>query len=236
MIRNLKALGLTLLAVFALAAVGAAAAQAESPADFWAEEGATKIDATGGTQTFKLPGILASFPLTCTHVTGDAAYSGETATLTGENIEYENCHVVIFGITYPVEVDTNGCHYTFNAGTYTSAGLGSADGDVTIEGCEENESITITVYETNGETTRCTFHVPEQTVGNVTYNNTETEGLMDVEAVVSGAEVETTVTDNNKLGCNEHETVTSEYNGGFIATGTNSKGDEKLDTTVTGTP
>ena len=167
MIRNLKAMGLALVAVFALSAVGASAAQAAS-ADFSAAEYSANVTGSGGLQVFQ-----TSFgKLTCAEVTGTATLGAQGGSLTGENIAYGGCHATILKI--PTTVDMNGCHYTFTAGTITAAG--TSEGSVHIQGCNATGHITITVG-TGGAT--CTIDVSEQTISPVTYHNTA-GGTVDV--------------------------------------------------------
>jgi hypothetical protein len=240
--RNLKALGLALVAVFAMSAIAAAAAQAEEIADFSAASYPTTIDAVSeGAQVFKVPGLPN---LTCTSLgKSHAILEKESGELTATDITFENCHVVSLGITFPVTVDSNKCHFTFTADTYTPAateGHGQADGDVHIKECE-NGSITITVFKA-GSTEhlpgdlRCTIHVPNQTPGaktNVTYKNETTEGVMAVTVEAHLTEVKTEVTESTL--CGSTRTVNSTYEGSFWAKATASDGKTYIDTTVTGT-
>jgi len=234
---KLKTLGLGLIAVMAMAAM-AAPAQAVEKGDFWAAAGATKIDATGGKSTF----VFGGKELTCPAVTGNAVYKEEGPTLTGENIRYgdanHTCHVVVFGITFPITVDENSCHFTFHAGTYTPS-EGVSHGSVTIENCE-NDSITITIWppgsHPNPDPPECTLHIPEQTINGITYDNVTTEeNKMAVEITPNNAPVTTTQTKTEgSFVCPEHLHGNATYNGSVLAKATNDD-EEFVDTTVTGT-
>jgi len=176
MTRNLKALGLALVAALALSAVAASAASAE-PAKFTAAVGAGVLSQIHGEQsgggagvdTFKI-GTLP--PLTC--VTAKETGFGEE-TVNKEHVhkkgpeaasatftpEYVTCHVVLLGITKPVTVTLNGCTYTFTATKDKAAGTFSAD--LTI--CNTGGPIEIHVYNDAAHNeVLCTYDVTEQTI------------------------------------------------------------------------
>jgi hypothetical protein len=246
MFRNLKALGLVLVAVFAISAMSAAAAQAET-ADFWSE--GTHIDGIAdGTQTF----VVGSFELTCTGVDGTAELKEQSAELTATNIEYTTCHTVKLGITFPVTVDMNGCDYLFTAGTYepeATEKTGAAKGSVHIK-CPKNVGgptpegqthITITIFKAGGahttENLRCDIDVAEQTPteGTIDYNNELTEGVHAVTVQATNIKVIATTTETSSL-CPETKEDEAIYNGSFWAKGTNAAHTAYVNTTVTGTP
>lgn len=231
MIRNLKTMGLALVAVFAISAMAAAGAQAEKTAEFWAATGTVKIDSTADSahQVFAF-GIGT---LTCTGVTGHAAYSGVSASQTFTNVGYTNCHKTVLGLNLPATVTmAAGCHYTYTAGTYTNSGLGLSHGSVHICG------FTVDVYHGAHppSSKRCETHIPAQTVNNVTYRNgTGPNGKMAVTIEANGVSLaNTTITDFNTLGCNTHETITASYTGSIWIEGTDAP-INPTDVTVTGT-
>ncbi len=175
MVRNLKALGIALVAVFALSAVVASAASAE-PALFTAEGiGAAETAEVSGGQTAagKDTFTLNGLKLTCTTATlsGKALAAGPSSTNITLTPKYEGCHVVIAGLTKTVTVTPNKCGYQFNATKNTPAGTLKAD--LTIE-CATGEGIEIHIYSTaNTETTTtCTYIVTHQTInGGITLTN-----------------------------------------------------------------
>jgi hypothetical protein len=232
--RNLKALGLALVATLALAAIAATGSSAEEgkEASFWAAEGAVKIDATGeGTQEF----VTSIGTLQCHEegedpaVHGTAKYVGETTELTGESIEYTNCTVPgPFGTNFPITVDMNGCDLLFAAGTQTSAT--TAEGSVHIQ-CNGEAEITITIFKASSEPPhpeedlRCTIHIPEQSPkGTVTYHDRAEGprgGKKAITATADEVEVTETVTDANTIVCNHHTHEVAKYSGSFWAEATN---------------
>jgi hypothetical protein len=240
--RNLKALGISLVAVLATGAVAASAAhpQAEE-ADFAASEYPTHIQAAGhGTQQFETSIVT----LSCEGASGTAALEEQSDTLTGENIEYSECDAS--GIL-PTTIDMNGCHYTFDAGQLT--GAGKSTGAVKIEGCDNEAGITIGIYapgSTSDDTTDllCEIHVPEQTPtsGSASYEAVEEESTgkeavtvefeeLTLHTLVAGTPAQAY---HPSYICEEEEDTSSVLNGGFTATAEN-ESNEAVDTTIEGT-
>jgi len=135
MIRNLKVLGLALVAVFAMSAMAASA----SSASVLTSDGPFTLTGseTGGTET----NYLEAFGLKtkCPGSTykgeaeggGDLASGATTATLTPT---YVNCTTAGF----PTTVDMNECDFVVHVGA-----AGAVTGDET---CGEEEDITVTVF------------------------------------------------------------------------------------------
>jgi len=221
--RNLKTMGLALVAIFAMSAMGAAAAQAESDAYFWAEEGTVQIDVEAeGNQTFGTPGKATS----CETLDGHAAYEEETKELTGTEVVLTECDTVILGfIHFPTTVfPEEGCHATFTAGTLTGE---DAKGSVRI--CE----LTINQYtDESHEKLYCQQHWPAQTIKGLAYTNSVRNEVPTVTVDIN-AEIEATVTDFANTGCNSHETTATAYAGAFWAYGTDKAG-EVTETEVPG--
>jgi hypothetical protein len=155
MMRNLKVLGLALVAVLALSAVAASAASADKfatnatpPVKLTAsgKAGATKFITTAGTNT-------------C-----DESYTG---TVTEKEVSavtitpvYTNCTCI--GVA--CVIDMNGCDYVLRVGAATT---GTAD-----IVCPEGKEITLTAGAPPPLTEKCTIHVPPQTnLSTVTYSN-----------------------------------------------------------------
>jgi uncharacterized membrane protein len=176
MIRNLKALGLALMATMALGAVAATAAQAETKAHFTAAAGTTKI--TGHDETE----VNEEFPhQTFTTDVGTIECEGTfeadaPESLTDDELtvdaEYNNCTPIPF-VGAPV-VNTHDCHFTFHAGTWdpeADASTGTADinCDTDVDGKK--------YIEVNVGSGTCVVKVPAQNgVGPIHYRNVETEG------------------------------------------------------------
>ncbi|HEX7280183.1 MAG TPA: hypothetical protein VF255_11250 [Solirubrobacterales bacterium] len=136
MIRNIKALGLTVFAVIAMGTLSAATASAEKL--FHAEVGHPELRAEQHAGEGTL-GVNAG-TVRCSHVT----YSGTQTTATAATLTmgpaYTGCKAFGFVNT---TIDVNGCGYEFSiTGTPVS---GAAPGAVTIE-CPLSHFITVTAF------------------------------------------------------------------------------------------
>ena len=146
MIRNLKTLGLAVMAMFALTAVAASAAQA---IEFHSEIENTTVTASteaGSNSVFDAAGASIS----C----ASATFTGTQATKTSPTVTvtpaYSNC--TFLGVLN-VPVKTNGCQYTFHA---------NGEADVTGASC------TAITFEATG----CKVEVKKQTgLKEVTFTN-----------------------------------------------------------------
>lgn len=169
--RNLKALGLALVATFAMSAVAASAAQANftqpqgQPAVFTGKEegGPTK-------NFFQITGVNGPK----THCE-ETKYEGTLAAASSEltvTPHYTKCKATSGGITIDTNIDLNGCHYIFYVDTKNP--LGGGTGSVEIV-CPTGGQIEVT-------TSLCDTDIPPQKiVGGVTYKNVE-NGDVTVEA------------------------------------------------------
>jgi len=230
MIRNIKALGLAVVAVLAMSAVAASAAQAEVATHFGP---AGIVKATGGAQTFTPESEIG---LNCEEVHGTGQLSKPSSTLTIDNIEYTGCSAV--GGFFPVKVDMNSCDYTFHSGTGTveEEKVVTAHGEVSIECTNENDSISVTVHPFGdnefNEAPVCTYHIGPQTVGGITYHN-ETDETGRMYVTVTTATGQTIVVSHEGELCGEGEEH-AEYNGMVTALAEN-EFNEAIDTTITPT-
>jgi hypothetical protein len=165
MTRNLKALGLALVAVFAMSAVAAGGAQANT--DHFRTHTGEPVELTVEaleTQTFKVG--PKQVPIECEKVhidpTTTTVKDGDTAITARPtyNNEEKTCETP-FG---KGRVKTTGCHYLFTGETD-----GNGHAEVHINGCEENEAgeKNIMIEAPLG----CIVYVPEQTVNGVHYTN-----------------------------------------------------------------
>jgi hypothetical protein len=234
MMRNLKALGLAMLAAFALSAAAAADAQAVEGTFSW-EEGTTKLvgeaDPTAPTQLFSVtPGIhTASFK--CDEVTGTATVTGTgAASVTAKNIVYSDtgttpetnkCTGTADGFAAVATVRFNKCDYHFVAGTTEAeAPNGKTEGTVEIKCEKAGEKIEV-------EEAGCTVTVAPQTVGPVYYYTTHTTGHP--EEVTVEAKVGKTATLHNNaidyvtsgLTCGSHTETDGTYEGKVTIKGFN---------------
>lgn len=154
MTRNLKAVGLAVIATLAMSAVVASAAQA---ANFTAAKYPVSIKGVqiNGLHNFTAAGTGVSCE--------EAAFSSSAAAATPDltvSAEYNNCEDEIFGLN--ASVTMNGCNYTFTEPTTPVGGTSTGKVDLV---CPVNK-----VVEVHAST--CTFTVfPENNLGTVTYHN-----------------------------------------------------------------
>jgi len=117
MTRNLKALGLAVVAVLALSAMVASAAQA-APAKFKSEAANPSIRAT---QSEGAEFTAAGATITCTEGLFEGMAAGtEQPELLVDKIKYGKCKFLFFNTT----VETHKCGYNFHAG---EGGVGTVD-------------------------------------------------------------------------------------------------------------
>lgn len=165
MIRNLKMLGLALVAVFALSATVASAASAANDL-FTSSSPNEKTDLTGESTlpTFTSAGV----PVVCNTGTYRGTIEGAAVGAVTVHPVYEtNC---LTGGTFPTTVDTQGCDYLLTGDT-------DANGHATahIE-CTSGE-IKITVFGDEAHTELLmTIGVPPQTVRGIHYDTTTVNG------------------------------------------------------------
>jgi hypothetical protein len=187
MIRNLKTLGLALVAVFAMSAVASSMASAKDLGShaglFTAGVAAgvqAKIDSeqiAAGGDTFQL--VESGLKLTCGTVSaqGTAITAGPSSTYVKLTPTYHNCHVVVAGLTKTVTVTHNECQYTFNATTTTTESTPSGlSFDRTVDlhiTCPANKHIEIHVYKEKAAelNTECTYTITPQTILNIPVTN-----------------------------------------------------------------
>jgi len=177
MIRNLKVLGLALVAASVMSAVGASAAQA-IPTISW-ESGATKLTATqepetsGGSQLFKITN--SSLSVTCNEVHGTVNLPGgvtSASELTTSEITYTDSTKEADHCRGPLgtspKINMNGCQYNFHiTATLKEAPNGEGTGTVDIV-CPAGKEITT-------EGAACTLHFPAQNgLSHVIYRTVKT--------------------------------------------------------------
>jgi len=245
MTRYLKALGLSLLAVFAMSAVAASGAQAQ--AEFTGREDGTPVhtilDGTSESlQDFNYPTFIGTAHLECQHADFDgtsldgtdseltikAAYYGNEADPTNPN---ETCEANSPLGSDVAHVDLNECDYTFHAGNEIAAEEFTGTVDVK---CAEGHEIDVKVTNSS-EGTKCTIQIPGDETGaeptnqgleHVIYKNEETaEGD---EAVTIEADVEgiTYTTTGGLFNCGKSNGLhhDSSYEGNATVTGENTEG------------
>lgn len=167
MITRLRTLGLALAAVFALAALTAAAAHGV-PADFKADTTTTNAiykledDPTAREQIF-----LTEFgEINCNTFSAHGTAHQTATTLTATGVEYSSDYFEpqgpceAFGLE--MELIFGGCDYVFHAGTISGEGESTGTMDIVCPPGQEIEIVTSV----------CTVSVPGQTgLGSVTYTD-----------------------------------------------------------------
>jgi len=219
MIRNLKVLGLALVAVFAMSAVAASMASADeltsesSPVQLTGKQIAPGDVFTTevGTVKCKEVSYKATTATPTTTVTATPTYPVKALDGT------QNCT----GFGFPAEIHTNGCTYLFHIGVATTGTL-----DVL---CPEGKEITVTAIGTG--TNKCTVHVPAQSgKATITYRNV---GSLTTREIEVEANITTLTYSWNKgtgLGaCSKEEKTTGEkgtgtYTGKALITGEKDNG------------
>jgi len=219
MIRNLKVLALALVAVFAMSAVAASMAFADS---FTSESSPVQLTGKqvgeGDTFTTEVGTVK------CKEVTYKATAATPTTTITATPTYPEkttggvqNCT----GFGFPAKVETNGCRYLFHVGAATTGTL-----DIV---CDPEKEITVAA--TSVGVTKCIVHVPAQTnKGVVTYKNTGSLTTREVEVEANITGLTYTWTKGTGLGaCTvaekaEGESSTGSYTGKALITGEKDNG------------
>jgi hypothetical protein len=190
MTRNLKALGLALVAVFAMSAMAASAAQAEGVSELTPQENKHVI--ITGEQIGKHVFITAAGQeLTCETAKFDGTINGNSTTLTVEPT-YSNCHTTFPKL--PATVTMNGCDYLFHGQLTNPANTFKASVDIVCPSPGGVEStIEVHIYNDTAHTELlCTLTIKGQT-GKTTNTLSNVAGTPDdVKLVSAVTNVETT--------------------------------------------
>jgi hypothetical protein len=177
MSRNLKVLGLALVAVFALNAVLASGASAANR--LTAPEAAYPLTLSGeqkvaAVNEFALPG---GRKFKCNKVTfsGTQTRAEATNTTTGWSAmvtpTFSECTAEILGNIDPITMTTNGCTFTLTISTISSAT--TAKGEVHLE-CPPGKTIEMHIWENSTKhlenaASLCTYSIGPQTIRGVHY-------------------------------------------------------------------
>ncbi len=201
MIRNLKALGLAVVAVLALSAVAASAALAVP--QFEVGTGAGNIS---GTKTSaNVFTVAGGRTVTCEVITAKGSETTTSSTLTLTPL-FSECHSVLAGVKVPATVTTNDCHILVHLTSLISAGLYLAHGDLT---CEGTKDIEIHVYpegtkpsEHSTKTPLCQYTVKPQTgISKVELKNNATGAKKDIDATLTLSNIAYTRTTGTIPNC-----------------------------------
>jgi hypothetical protein len=191
MIRKIKVLGLTLVAVFAMTAVAASAASA---AEFHSESSATEL--RGAQQT---ENVLAfnNRTLKCKSATFVGSQSGTTASTVEVHPTYGNC--TAFGLESTIT--TTGCNYVLHS-----------NGETDIV-CEAGKQIEIEAFGT------CQVNVAAQSgLGSVSYSNVGSGSTEEVLVGLNVGSIKANVT-GSTLVCGTNGERLSTYTGSVLTKG-----------------
>ena len=214
MIRKLKFLGLALVAVFAMSAVGASAASAV--VQFHTEKTPVTITANqhAGTNGFDVQ--FGEVKCTTAKLHGTTPSDVTTETTITLTPTYEGC--TFAGVATTVHM--NGCDYTVHV---TNAGP-PYGGPVTIK-CPAGQEITVT----GGN--KCTVHVPPQgNLGPISYTNTGVGATREITAHLEGIQnITYTQTKGTAAvgACGNLTTGAGKFTGTITVTGENDPGNNE---------
>jgi hypothetical protein len=223
MTRNLKALGIALIAALAFGAISASTASAETKI-----EGAltTTPDGTanmvgqesGGNHKFELGGAGT---LECEEVEMHSHISGATTAATVSST-YNKCSFNLFGTKRPTTITMNGCEFIMTVHQfYAGSGEGTGQGHLV---CPESKAIEIHLYNNGAHTElRCTYHIAPQTVSTgISFQTMKSgpEGKSTMTVIINKAPVIAKKTSGTVLQCGGSE-FSSSYIGTFEILATN---------------
>jgi hypothetical protein len=216
MMRNLKVLGLALVAVFAMSAVAASMASAD---DLTSE--VSPVTLTGAQEENDVLTTTAG-NISCKEIKykGTAVTPTTTVSVTPEYPEKSGGVTNCTALGFPMLVDVNGCSYLFHIG----AGVTTGTLDIV---CPAGKEITVTVNYLS--TVKCIIHVPAQTgLGPVTYTNVGSGATREitVSAKITNLKYShTRPAGEPGLGaCTTGSGTTGSYNGKVIVTGEKDNG------------
>jgi hypothetical protein len=232
MIRNIKALGLALLAVFALSAVFASAASAQNGiltstgpvtaiGTLTGPEAANQLSAFGATMV--CPNAKATGHKY--NVTPHTFIPNGVSTFT-VTAHYGLCTSKIGAASFPTTVDMNGCDYVGHL-EGTTPGVDTYTVKVTVA-CPAGNHITITIYATAAKHTSnepfCNLTLTENPAGYLGFHATDTtNGKVDI----TGKNENTAFDKKSPTGsilCPEESTTTGSMTGDAVIEGRNEAG------------
>jgi energy-converting hydrogenase Eha subunit B len=209
MTRNLKALGLALVATMAFCAVVASAASAD---EFKAES--APVTLTG----IQDPGTLDKFTTTagtleCEKANYTGTQSGVKSTSVVITPVYSECFV---GGAVPAIIHMNGCSYKFTLDAApATTGTVHVECPTTVGPPHVTHEITITV---GFPTVKCTLHVHEQTIGGIIYTNVGAGATREITVDVNATGLTYTETAGTGLGA--CTTSSTQHTGTYVGKAT----------------
>jgi len=188
MIRNLKVLGLAMMAVSAFGAIAASGASAATN-EIVRESGAGAFTLTGEETGAETANRLTAFGsrVQCPGSTYKATVSGSTATVTPK---YINC--VASALKFPSTVDMNGCTYVLHLGNTISAGTYAVQSTLSCPGTGP----VVTIFKKEGDPThpeselKCVLEVDPNVNGYTGLHLVDTtNGFVDLTGEATGIQV-----------------------------------------------
>ncbi len=217
MIRNLKALGLAVVAVLAMSAVVASAASAET-GTVTAESYPAKLTSTQvGTNELSIGNGARKVSCTTATVSGELTAATTTLTLTPT---YTNCTSTG---ALPATVTLNGCDYLLHP-TKVTATTGTGTVDVV---CPAGKEITVDIYSSSEHipaNIKCEYHIKAATgYAAGEYHLIGAGTTREIQATLNVVKIHTVNTVGSKLLCGlaAAETGTSTLTGTQTLTGEN---------------
>lgn len=210
MTRNFKAIGLALIAAFAMSAVMAAGAQAENGI-IKGDTGEENVFLTGTATTDQLfNGALGDVTCGKTSVFEGTGKNGDTDIKVTPT--YKGCTTKILGTDFSTTIDHTDCYYTFTGGNGTT--VHHFKGITVSLICPTGTGIHIKVYTSAAHTTlRCEFTVtPFTDKSSITAENNTSGAVKDVDVVATVPNVAVEKTSGSFLQCGGTNS-TSDYTG-----------------------
>jgi hypothetical protein len=208
MMRSIKILGITLLAVFVIAALTVSTASADG---LTSEASSVRLT---GSQIAENNNVLTTTAGTtkCKAATYTAASVATPATTVTVTPKYTECNVMGFSSHEPI--DMNGCDYLLHVPATTEAGTGSAD-----IVCPAGKEITITAISVG--TLKCTTHIPPQAgLSKMTYTNIGAGTTQEIELDLEVEGISESHTKGTGLGaCTAGSAATGKLTGAAKFTG-----------------
>jgi len=245
MIRNLKALGLALAAVFALSAAAASVASAQQGT--LTSDGPVTLTGTETGASANRVTMFGAFA-ECPGSTGTGhKYTVESETTAEEKAKLthhvlipsgattytltphlkqanENC---VLSLGWKATTDFNGCDYVTHIGQTTGGVAGTYGGTVDIV-CPPGKEIDWTLFTNAADltsgTVACVLHVKPQT-GLTGAHGTDTgNGTIDITGTIHGIHITKTKPNNHTILCQNETTATAEFHIDATVTGHNAAG------------
>ena len=219
MIRNLKALGLALVAVFAMSAVAAGSASAEE----YAFHSSASFTTLTGSQSGATNDVFTTDAgtVTCNTATYHGAISAAETTTISLAPTYSSCTLEPFGSAV---VSPNGCEYLIHAETQVDENDFETATEIVCPSGKE-----ITVVASLFGTTKCTVHIPPQSLGTgiTVTNQTTAAGVSDIQAHISFSGITYTETPGSGFGACEGSGGATTHNGTYTGLATITGEDKK---------